>query len=122
MILTLKDHHIIKGQDLNDDIEELENIQMREKGESEFNRYIKENMSKLSHAETSHISHKMEGQPGNKLLPHYDEIKYNKDGFVIEQDDTDNFKTPKGIVESIKQQKESESLMLKQNRLASEYE
>lgn len=64
----------------------------------------------------------MDGQAGNKLLPHYDEIKYNKEGFVIEQDDADNFKTPKGVVESIKQQKEAESLMLKQNKLASEYE
>lgn len=33
VILTLKDQHLIKGDDLNDEIEELENAEMRARGE-----------------------------------------------------------------------------------------
>jgi hypothetical protein len=49
----------------------------------------------------------LEGQTEKTLLPHYDEHKYKKDGFTIEQEDNnDNFKAPKAITEEIRQQKE----------------
>ena len=34
VILTLKDQYLIKGDDLNEEMEELENTQLREKGET----------------------------------------------------------------------------------------
>jgi len=74
----------------------------------------------LAHADTSHLQYKLSGQTGKTLLPHYDEYKYKKEGFTIEQEDNNNnFKAPKAVTEEIRQQKELESLMIKKNKLAS---
>lgn len=72
VILTLKDQYLIRGDDLNSDQEELENIELREKGENQFKSYLKENIKKLAHVNTSHLQYKLEGNTEQVLLPHYD--------------------------------------------------
>ena len=44
---------------------------------------MKDNIHKLAHVNTSHLQHKLEGNVSNTILPHYDERKYNKEGFDL---------------------------------------
>lgn len=96
---------------------------MREKGQADFNQYLRENIKKLAHAETSHLQYKLEGKTDKVLLPHYDEIKYHKEGFHLEKtDDSEALVAPKATTKTIAQQKQLQSLMTKHNKVASEYE
>lgn len=75
----------------------------------------------MAHAETSHLQYKLEGKNDKVLLPHYDEIKYHKEGFHLEKTD-EEMVAPKTVSKEIEHQKELLSLMTKQNKLASEYD
>lgn len=88
IIMTLQDQAILeKNSEVNEKIDVLENAQLMDKAKAEFNQFMKQNIKKLASQAQSHIDLKMTGNendPSSKILPHYNEIKFEKKGIILD--------------------------------------